>query len=281
VVDPPAEAFSPVSATAVGVAAIRAAESGRPDRLFADPLAAAFVRAAGWTWRQPTTGEDRRRISALATWVAIRTRFLDDLVLDACKQDCRQVVILGAGLDARAFRIRWPRGVRLFELDLNDVLAFKQRVVSAEGGAATCERIVVPADLTQDWTRALLQAGFNDARPVVWLAEGLLAYLTPDQNDALVDDVTSLSMIGSRLGLTLASGERQPQSPHPQEPTGVGTYRALWRSASPGEPSTWLGSRGWDVQAFDAHERAVILGRAQTSTTEPRTQARLIDATRR
>ena len=177
-VDDPTSSLPPVSTTAVGVAAIRAAEAGRSDALFADPLANAFVRAAGSSWR-PTTGPAQdERITRVILWVRVRTRFLDDLLLDACANGCRQIVTLGAGLDARAFRLDLPAGARLFELDLSEILEFKQRVVGSERHEAACERIVVPTDLTGDWARDLSDAGFDATRPTAWLAEGLLVYLT-------------------------------------------------------------------------------------------------------
>src|SRR5262245_23280147 len=115
-------ALPPVSATAVGVAAIRAAEAAQPDALFSDPLASAFVRAANWfRTTDPDEPATRRRVGALVMWVRVRTRFLDDVVTDACAAGCRQIVVLGAGLDARAFRLRLPSGVRFYEVDLPDV----------------------------------------------------------------------------------------------------------------------------------------------------------------
>src|SRR5689334_6890885 len=101
--------LSPVSTTAVGVAAVRAAESAQADPLFADPLAPAFVRAAQAFWSldrddvDRDDGTDRRRVGALIFWIRVRTRFLDDVVTRACDDGCRQFVVLGAGLDARAF----------------------------------------------------------------------------------------------------------------------------------------------------------------------------------
>ena len=113
-----------VAATALAVAAIRAEETARPDRLFADPLAAAFVAASGWS---PSRAADDRRAVLLRAWVVARTVFLDDLLASACREGRRQVVLLGAGLDVRAFRLPWPPGVRCFELDTADVLDHKDR----------------------------------------------------------------------------------------------------------------------------------------------------------
>ena len=134
-----------VGVTAVGVTALRAAETRRPERLFADRFAAAFVRAAGRIDHPPSDARSARRRTSLAAWVVVRTRFLDDLVLDACARGCRQVVILGAGFDAAAFRLAWPDKLRVFEVDLPEVLELKEQVVRAEGWTPSCERIAVPA----------------------------------------------------------------------------------------------------------------------------------------
>ena len=114
-----------VSETAVGVALIRGAERERPDPLFVDPLAPAFAAAAKWSPPTDATPEQRARGASLVAWIALRTKFLDDLVRNACAHGCGQVVLLAAGLDARAFRLGLAAEVRLFELDLPGVLAFK------------------------------------------------------------------------------------------------------------------------------------------------------------
>jgi methyltransferase (TIGR00027 family) len=269
-----------VSTTAVGVAAIRAAEGVRPDALFTDPLAGAFVQAAGSLWTRRSDPDDQGRVATVITWVRIRTRFLDELLLDACANGCRQVVTLGAGLDARAFRLDWPAGVRLFELDLADILAFKDRVLDREGSRPACERIVVPTDLTGDWTADLLRASFDVARPTAWVAEGLLVYLTEEMREAVLDHLTALSQPGSRFGLTLASAERRPQPtaesvPVPSRP---GDYMALWKSEAPADVAAWLGARGWSVEVHDAYERAQRYGLSTTPTDATRRHARLVDA---
>jgi methyltransferase (TIGR00027 family) len=136
-----------VTATALAVAAIRAEETARPDRLFADPLAAAFVAASGWSPSRPPG--DRRAI-VLRAWVVARTVFLDELLASACREGRRQVVLLGAGLDVRAFRLAWPPGVRLFELDTADILDHKDLVLAEQSAVAGCERIPVRCDLRTD-----------------------------------------------------------------------------------------------------------------------------------
>src|SRR5215468_4699251 len=172
-----------VSKTAIGVALVRAMESQRPDRLFNDPFAMRFIAAAPEYLseraqrRQSEGGDGPTPMgAALAAHIAVRTRFYDTYLLQACGQGCRQVVLLAAGLDSRAYRLDFPPGVRLFELDLPPVLAFKERVLA--GHTPNCERIAVPVDLSTEWAGALRQAGFDPTAPTAWLIEGLLIYLT-------------------------------------------------------------------------------------------------------
>jgi len=270
-----------VSLTAFGVAAARAAETARADRLFADPFAAGFVRAAGSTRWADDLGEGRR--AALVAWINVRTRFLDDLLLEACAGGARQVVILGAGLDARAFRLAWPEAVRLFELDLKGVLEFKHAVIEAEGWQPACVRISVPVDLSEDWSGPLLRAGFASGSAVVWIAEGLLAYLSPTTSDSLVVRAAELSPPGSRLGLTLASARRLNswREAHREAPDGPEDYLALFRSAHAEQAVEWLGSHGWQAKLFDVAERSAAYGRPLGQDIAGGNAARLVDAERR
>lgn len=275
-----------VGMTALGVAAIRAAETARADRLFDDPCAAGFVRAASWVRPGGTTPptEDQAAVRLrLATWIAVRTRFLDDVVRRACAGGCRQVVILGAGLDARAYRLGWPEGTRLWELDLAEVLAFKEMVVRAEGWEPRCARTAVPVDLMDDWSPKLTEAGFDRRAPVAWIAEGLLAYLSEDVRDALVGRTAALSVAGSRLGLTLAAPDRLDawRTAHPDgTAAGPGDYVALWRSTAPREVTGWLASFGWKGDLFGVGERSETYGRPLGSTPDGSDGARLVDALR-
>jgi methyltransferase (TIGR00027 family) len=282
--DLPSSSFPPVGLTAIGVAAIRAAESERPDRLFDDPYAAGFARAAG-DWRQWSTAptEEATRVrSGLISWITVRTRFLDDVLLQACAGPCRQVVILGAGLDSRAFRLAWPEGTRLWELDLADVLTFKERVIRSEGWQPRCERITVPVDLSEDWGAPLLGAAFDPGAPVAWVAEGLLAYLSTEVRDALISRAASLSVTGSRMGLTLAPSDRLAalRRAHPEGTAERGDYVALWRSTAPSDPATWLAASGWSAALFNVAERSAAYGRPLDDGNGGGDGARLVDATR-
>lgn len=267
-----------VGVTAIGVAAMRAIESARPDHLFEDPLAGAFVVGAGWEPPDPATIEPsrRNRLGTMAAWVTARTRFLDELLLDAASEGIRQVVLLGAGLDSRAFRLPWPDGVRLFELDTAEMLGFKERVLAENGAQPACERIVIEIDLRDDWPGALRAAGFDPAAPVAWVIEGLLVYLPEDAVDGLLRDVSGLSAPGSRMGISASSAG------------SIDTWRdtvgeevsALWISSMPTEPEPWLAAYGWTATAYDSRERLGAYGRPVPPRDPGATPTWLIDARR-
>jgi methyltransferase (TIGR00027 family) len=180
---------------------LRAAESQRDDRLFDDPLAAAFVDPSGGMQppESPTDGLDVRPI--LKPYVAIRTRFFDDALLEAAAAGIRQVVILGARLDARAFRLTWPAGTRLFELDMPDLFAFKESVIAERGLTPACERVVIPIDLLDDWPKALETRALISKQPSAWLLEGLLMYLDEADRHPLFACMGVLALPGSRVSL--------------------------------------------------------------------------------
>ncbi|MGH3156109.1 MAG: SAM-dependent methyltransferase, partial [Streptosporangiaceae bacterium] len=201
------------------------------------------------------------------------TVFLDELLASACQHGCLQVVLLGAGLDARAFRLPWPAGLRCFELDTADVLDYKSRVIEAQTVQPGCERIPVACDLREDWPGALLNSGFAPDRPTAWIAEGLLVYLEPDDVEGLVADLTALSAPGSRLGLTMPGGA---------PPAGTSWSLALRRSVAPGDPVSWLSGHGWAAQVTNAFEVLATHGRPIKAAPTPERVNRglLIDAIR-
>jgi len=275
-----------VSTTAVGVAAVRAAEAAQPAPLFTDPLAPAFVDAAQTFWSiDRDEPADRRRVGALIFWIRVRTRFLDDVIARASAEGCRQFVVLGAGLDARAFRLPRPPDARFFEVDLPAVLAFKEQVVRDNGFTPACERIVVATDLAGAWTTDLDRAGFDPAQHTTWLAEGLLAYLTEATREAVIDALTQRSVPGSRFGLTVARADRRAVAARDAGalPSRPGDYVALWQSDAPPDAHVWLGERGWSVEQYDAVERGAAYGLEVPTTRETRARdrARLVDATLR
>ncbi|MEU9976452.1 class I SAM-dependent methyltransferase [Streptomyces sp. NPDC051014] len=252
---------SGVWATAVGVARVRARETERRDALFRDPLAQAFAAAGGrGSSAVPPPGDEaaRRRRLGVAFSIVIRTKFLDDLLERASASGVRQVVLLGAGMDSRAFRTDWPEGTRLFEVDTAVPLDFKASVLRQERAVPRCERITVPVDLRDDWPGALAAAGHDPAEPTVWIAEGLLIYLPEDAVELLLARVGARSAPGSRMGLTLGSRgviERFGADAVP------GSAVSLWVSEMPDDPVAWLAGHGWEATSHTLRERAAAYGR--------------------
>ncbi|BCJ47815.1 S-adenosyl-L-methionine-dependent methyltransferase [Actinoplanes ianthinogenes] len=247
-----------VGRTALGMARVRAEESGRPDRLFDDPYAQAFVAAAGDALPGGAVGGSEDPMAAVVHAAVVRTRYFDDFLMDACASGCRQVVVLAAGLDTRAFRLPWPAGVSLFEADLPAVLAFKEQVLTGAGAVPRCHRVTVPADLRDDWRPRLITAGFRPAEPAAWLIEGLLIYLTVDQATALLETVTELSAADSRLACE-RSGRRQrpPEAAMPR----LAPFTEMWKGGLGPALPRWLAGHGWQVRVDDRDRIADAYGR--------------------
>ena len=198
----------PVALTSRWIAAARANESARPDRLFNDPFAAALSDGAGATspYQPAPAALDAVTLGAIQAfgvpYLAIRTRFLDDLLLRAVGDGVRQVVILAAGMDARAFRLPWPAGTDFYELDRPEVLAAKEAALA--GALPRCQWHTLGLDLAEpSWPRALAAAGFDPHVPSAWLVEGLLMYLDEATARALLEAVAVLAQPGSWLGADL------------------------------------------------------------------------------
>ncbi|MFF2063336.1 class I SAM-dependent methyltransferase [Streptomyces sp. NPDC058200] len=195
-----------IGLTALMVAAARAIETHRHDSLAQDVYAEHFVLAApasaGWPVHmgQVPDGDANPLWGRFARYFGLRTRVLDDFLLQSVHVGgARQVVLLGAGLDSRAFRLDWPPGCVIFEIDQEGVLAFKHKVLGGLSATPKAARVPIPMDLRADWVGALTDAGFDTAAPSVWLAEGLLFYLPITAETYLIDTVDRLSTGGSAL----------------------------------------------------------------------------------
>lgn len=203
---------SSVGATATMVAAARAVASIGDDALISDPYAEPLVRAVGVDFfTRLATGElkpaDLDADSAsvgmqqMTDNMAVRTKFFDEFFTQAGQAGVRQAVILASGLDSRAYRLPWPAGTTVYEIDQPEVIEFKSTTLAAFGAEPTTERRTVAVDLRYDWPAALKAAGFDPAQPTAWSAEGLLGYLPPEAQDRLLDTITELSAPGSRVAV--------------------------------------------------------------------------------
>jgi methyltransferase (TIGR00027 family) len=192
-----------VGATATVVAAHRAVAAR--NSLIDDPYAEPLVRAVntdavtrlldGGTQQEDGTFTVQQAAEAMA----VRTRFYDELFTTAVATGVRQAVILASGLDTRAYRLRWPAGTVVYELDQPTVIEFKTETLARLGAHPTAERRAIGVDLRNGWPKALLANGFDRSKPAAWIAEGLTIYLAPEAQDQLFDDITRLSAPGSHL----------------------------------------------------------------------------------
>jgi methyltransferase (TIGR00027 family) len=199
---------SSVGATATAVAARRAMASKGPNPLIDDPFAEPLVNAVGINaFIRMMNGEVERddddpafTAQGLAKGMAVRTRFFDSFFANATEAGLHQVVILAAGLDTRAYRLPWPDKVVVYEVDQPQVIEFKTRTLAGLGATPIADSRPVGVDLRDDWPAALRDRGFDPTQPTAWSAEGLLAYLPPEAQDRLFDNITALSAADSRLG---------------------------------------------------------------------------------
>ncbi|MFZ0831888.1 MAG: class I SAM-dependent methyltransferase [Mycobacterium sp.] len=271
-----------VGATALGVAAARAAETAQPDPLIRDPYAYLLVCAAGPAWAELASGsatwygddEADQRIDEMSrTYQAVRTHFFDEFFGAASRDGVGQVVILAAGLDSRAYRLDWPAGTVVFEIDQPKVLAYKGATLGAHGAVPTAVRHAVGVDLRDNWPAALIDAGFDPCRPTAWLAEGLLPYLPADAQDRLFDQVTALSAPGSRIAVeafaahTSQTDEQRAtwreRTERLRRQLGLNDdFEALiYQEPDRADAGQWLSEHGWQVHTVDSHDEMARLGR--------------------
>ena len=202
-----------VGATATMVAAgrARATRANLIDDRFAEPLVRAvgvdfFTRwasgeLAGADVNVPSSWWGMQQMTDL---LAARTGYFDDFLTEATDAGIHQVVILASGLDARGYRLAWTEGTVVFEIDQPEVLAFKAATLAELNAAPTTAVRAVPIDLRQDWPAALRDAGFDPTKASAWTAEGLLPFLPAQAQDRLLDNITALSVDGSRLATEVA-----------------------------------------------------------------------------
>lgn len=191
------EQLQMLGSTARWTAAVRAQESARPDHLFNDPWASALAGAEGMGWISQRSPEN-------VVSMVLRTRFFDDFLQDVVNNNnVRQIILMAAGLDTRAFRLSWPQNTRIFELDQTAVLEYKEQILRLALAEPTCDRSVVSVDITSTWERTLRDAGFDANKPSVWLLEGFLFYLRFEHLTDTLDRVLNLAAPGSHIGFDI------------------------------------------------------------------------------
>ncbi|MEU4521489.1 class I SAM-dependent methyltransferase [Amycolatopsis sp. NPDC024027] len=274
---------SSVGATATMAAAARAMATRADPSLIDDRFAEPLVRAVGVDLlTRLASGEAAPGDLVEQVWIdvaKVRTKFYDEFFRAA---GLPQAVILASGLDSRAYRLPWPAGTVVYEVDRPEVLEFKTRTLAGLGAEPTADRRVVAADLREDWAAALRAAGFDPARPTAWSAEGLLGYLPPEAQDRLLDTITGLSAPGSRV----ATENRPTPRPGDEARTKAGLDRlsGRWREHSfdtdmarlryfgeRNEAAPYLAARGWELTGSTVRELLAAHGLAPLEDDDLRT----------
>ncbi len=289
-----------VGATALSVAAARAVETATADPLIQDEFAYLLVSSAGRPWARLASpglewiGDDthgRRAHRMACDYQAVRTHFFDDYFQAAVSAGIRQVVILAAGLDSRAYRLDWPVDTTVYEIDQPQVLTYKTGTLESAGAAPRARRRPVPVDLRDDWPATLSAAGFDPTQPTAWLAEGLLPYLPAEAQDRLFEMLTALSAPGSQVAVeafSLGSADTERRRAARRERwarmrRGLGldinvetlTYQETDRA----DAADWLTAHGWKVHAVDNLDEMARLGRPiPTDLAEEAFRTRLLRA---
>jgi methyltransferase (TIGR00027 family) len=253
------------------VAAARALASKDTDPIINDPFAAPLVRAVGIEFFTRVVDGDIDPVDAgdngtaeLQTEtdsLAVRTRFFDEFFINAAAAGITQSVILAAGLDSRAYRLNWPAGTIVYEIDQPQVVAFKTETMAALGAEPTATRRTVSIDLRDDWPAALRDSGFDDTSPSAWSAEGLLMYLPPEAQDRLFDHITALSAPGSQIateyhpdnGSTMAERGKAMSDRWANIGCDV-DLSGLFYEGERNNVADYLDDRGWDVNARSRRE---------------------------
>jgi methyltransferase (TIGR00027 family) len=247
---------SSVGYTALLVAGWRALHAVSPKPLVRDEYATLFITASqdpylAGVLAKPGTTEGE---TAFPRLYGVQTRFFDDFFASAGDAGIRQAVIVAAGLDSRAYRLEWPDGTTVFEVDLPKVLEFKAQVLSEHGAAPKARRSEVAADLRTDWPTPLKAAGFDPQSPSAWSVEGVLPYLTDEAQNALFTQITELCAPGSRIAVGALGSrlDREQLAALEADHPGVNMSGDVDFSALTYEPKTdpaqWLAARGWLVE---------------------------------
>lgn len=259
------------------VAAARALEAQKPEPLALDPFAEVFCRAAGGKWADVLdgpVGEAGDGVGRLrsefgghfVSYQAARTKYFDAYFAAVADAGVRQIVVLAAGLDSRAYRLPWPDGTVVYELDQPRVLEFKRSALAEVDAEPTADRREVAVDLRDDWPGALEAAGFDASNPSAWIAEGLLIYLPATAQDQLFVGIDALSAPGSRVAVE--EGRPMPdqvfaaKQREERDAGQAGTFFTLVYNEQHAPAEEWFSARGWAAESTPLPAHLERVGRA-------------------
>jgi methyltransferase (TIGR00027 family) len=252
-----------LATTARWTAAVRASESRRPGALFTDPWAEELAGDQGNTWLADRAGNPSTQA------IVVRSRYFDDFLGRAVTEHgLSQVVILAAGLDTRTFRLSWPAGVRVYELDRSEVLEHKENVLARDGARPGCERVPLGQDLRGPWPSALVDSGFDVTVPSCWLLEGFLFYLPPEAISSVLRSVSELAAPDSMLGFDIVNTATLT---HPVTRPWIDVQASLgapWVGTMD-DPTEQLRGIGWRAEVAQLGQEGASYGRWTTPVPPP------------
>lgn len=261
-----------VGSTALFVAAARALEARKGDPLAVDSYAEVFCRSVGGPWTALIDGgiPGHPLLSAdfgqhFVTFQGARTRYFDAYFHAAAKAGIRQIVMLAAGLDSRAYRLEWADGTTVFELDQPKVLDFKRATL--QGFTPSAERREIAVDLRDDWPSALHDNGFRPGEPSAWIAEGLLIYLPGAAQEQLFTGIDAMACAGSRVaveeGRPMDGAAFKAKVAEAKEADDMrGQWWQLVYNEQCAPAAQWFTDRGWSAQATTLTDYLESVGRA-------------------
>jgi methyltransferase (TIGR00027 family) len=262
------------------VAAARALEAAKPNPLAVDQFAEVFTRAVGGVWADVLDGEAPEHPLAtpefgepFINFQASRTRYFDAYFQRAAAAGVHQIVLLAAGLDSRAYRLDWPDGTVIYELDQPRVLEFKREVLAGNGAAPKAERREIAVDLRDDWQAALTDAGFDPTRPSAWIAEGLLIYLPATAQEQLFTGIDALAAPGSWVAIE--EGKPMPAEVFAakraaSDEMADGFFKLIYNEQI-APAADWFGARGWRAEVTELTDYFRAVGRPVPTDPEAAT----------
>ncbi|ORB52120.1 hypothetical protein BST43_19350 [Mycobacteroides saopaulense] len=258
------------------LAALRALESRRANPLLFDEHAQTIIDAVGDPYTQalldiglheePST-DNELRTHLLTNYMSVMCRYYDDSLLASVRGGTRQVVLLAGGLDTRAYRLPWPDGTVVYEVDYPEALTLKMKALDNSGAVLRATQRMVHSGLADWWQAELTLAGFDPDAPTAWLAEAVISNLPGRSQDAMFERIIEMSAPGSMIAT-----DNDPLAPSGQawcdivdattpEAIRGADYSVLAHYDERTLPGEWLSGHGWLTQTFTNRELAQRYGR--------------------
>jgi len=217
-----------------------------------DPFAEKLAGPEGKKICEFADGYDKPFANIVTTYIGSRTVYLDSLIKDFVKNGGAQLVVMGAGMDSRAFRLQELASCKVFEVDFPHIFSIKNERL--ENAKPVClERKEIALDVSKgNWDSLLIDAGFDKAKLAFFLVEGLLMYLSEDDNLDVIRKISNISVKGSLMaGDWMAMTELHAYRPRPLDLVRfVGEKcqaQFLWSTKNLDDLESFLGAEGIEI----------------------------------